>query len=548
LQKNCELGRLGAHLKIGRNERCPCGSGKKYKKCHGGHTGRADAIRQVIQKQTAAERIRQNQQGLGRPIISLRAGDRQVIAVGNTLYHSANWKTFSDFLSDYMKKTLGEAWGAAEIAKPLTERHSILQWYDALCRYQLVTVKERGKVHAAPITGVVACYLGTAYSLYLLNHNVALQHRLVKRLKDPTQFQGAYYELIIANILIRAGFELVLEDETDGETKHCEFAAISKRTKKRYWVEAKMRGVAGLLGRTEKDGTSDPNPMSRLIPHLNAALKKPATDDRLIFIDLNCDPILTEEGKPDWFERVEKRLEQFEQKELSKGQSAYVMVTNLAFHRGLGGPLEGAAVPFGLGIADFNRPGKYRLFEVYKMKRKHIDAHEIGEALLKYPQLPATFDGSLPSEAFHGDRSRVIIGETYYFEGAGKDGGDLIAKVTSASVDEHKKRVMVGTDTGKILSYEMSDAALADYKENLEAYFGRVEASSKKELKTPYELFEWLMAVQKDLKRDVLLERLAAVPGVHTLSDDELLGLYCEGLVAGIEAKKSATPEPPKAT
>ena len=22
--------------KVGRNERCPCGSGKKYKKCHGG--------------------------------------------------------------------------------------------------------------------------------------------------------------------------------------------------------------------------------------------------------------------------------------------------------------------------------------------------------------------------------------------------------------------------------------------------------------------------------------------------------------------------------
>jgi uncharacterized protein YecA (UPF0149 family) len=23
------------HGKVGRNERCPCGSGKKYKKCHG---------------------------------------------------------------------------------------------------------------------------------------------------------------------------------------------------------------------------------------------------------------------------------------------------------------------------------------------------------------------------------------------------------------------------------------------------------------------------------------------------------------------------------
>ena len=85
---------------------------------------------------------------------------------------------------------------------------------------------------------------------------------MVRRLKDPGQFQGAYYELIVANALIRAGFELTLEDQSDGLTKHCEFAAISKRTGTHYWVEAKMRGVSGLLGRTDKDGTSDPNPLS----------------------------------------------------------------------------------------------------------------------------------------------------------------------------------------------------------------------------------------------------------------------------------------------
>lgn len=500
----------------------------------------------MMQKHQAAQRIRENQQGLGRPIISWRVGDRQVVAVGDTIYHSAKWKTFPDFLAHYIKKTLGEAWGNAEIKKPLAERHPILQWYDAFSRYQAATIKEPGKVHEVAMTGVVACYLGTAYSLYLHKHNVALQERLVKRLKDPTQFQGAYYELIVANILIRSGFDLALEDETDGETKHCEFAAVSKRTKKRYWVEAKMRAVTGLLGRTEKDGTSDPNPTSRMIPHLNNALKKPAIDDRLIFIDLNTDPILTQEGKPDWFERVVKRLEQFEQKELPEGQSAYVMVTNMPFHRALDRPILGAALPFGVGISDFNRPGNYRLSEAHRLKQKHIDAYDVGDALMKYPQLPSTFDGSLPSEAFHGDKSRVLIGETYHFDGVGEGGTGLIAEVTSACIDEKNKKVMIGTDSGRILSFDMSDAALADYKANPDAYFGRLERSSNKKLETPFELFEWLMAAQNDLKREVLLERLKDLPGRDALSDGELLAFYCERLVGGMERMKQQKPEPPK--
>jgi len=34
-----------------------------------------------------------------------------------------------DFLSDYVKQTLGGDWGNAEIAKPLSERHPVMQWY-----------------------------------------------------------------------------------------------------------------------------------------------------------------------------------------------------------------------------------------------------------------------------------------------------------------------------------------------------------------------------------------------------------------------------------
>ncbi|MFZ0853221.1 MAG: SEC-C domain-containing protein, partial [Hyphomicrobiaceae bacterium] len=286
---------------IGRNVPCPCGSGRKYKHCHGRHTvepAAAIEVRQVMQEYAAAERIRQMQQGRGRPIVSVKLKDHQMVAVGNTVHFSKTWKAFPDFLSAYIKTKLGPEWGNAEIAKPLAVRHPLMQWYDAYCRYQKETIKRPGEMHSAEITGVVACYLGLAYALYLLAHNVELQDRLIKRLRNVGNFQGAYYELMVASILIRAGFKLTLEDETDPGAKHCEFAAVAEKTGKKYWVEAKMRSVNGLLGRTTADGGADGDALGRLIPHLNNALAKPAKDERLIFIDVNAPPVFDKQGKP----------------------------------------------------------------------------------------------------------------------------------------------------------------------------------------------------------------------------------------------------------
>ena len=269
--------------------------------------------------------------------------------------------------------------------------------------------------------------------------------------------------------------------------------------------------------------------------HLNAAFKKPAKDDRLIFIDINGEPKPTKdgEGAPAWIDRAVKRLEQYEMNELPEGEDAYVFVTNLPFHRMLNEPLSIAGVPVGVGIADFNRPGNYRLSEAHRLKQKHIDAYDIADALLKYPQLPTTFDGSLPSEAIHGDKSRVVIGETYHFDGINGDG--LIAKVMTATVNKSKKQVLIGTDSGAILSYPMSDAALADYKANPDAYFGRLELSSNKPINNIFDLFEWLMKTHQHLTRDVLLQRLAQTPGIQTMTDDELRALYCKGMAGAFQ-------------
>ncbi len=78
--------------KVGRNQPCPCGSGKKYKKCHGGLAAAPnpfapspERIKHVLEQAKAAQRIREAQQGLGKPIISAKSHGHQLVAVGNRI-------------------------------------------------------------------------------------------------------------------------------------------------------------------------------------------------------------------------------------------------------------------------------------------------------------------------------------------------------------------------------------------------------------------------------------------------------------------------------
>ena len=183
--------------KIGRNQLCPCGSGKKFKRCCGSLVRNAASLSpsmrdmsHLLERTQAQERVREAQQGRGRPIISTKVGDHTLVAVGKEVHWGTDWKTFPDFLLSYIKRKLDPAWGNAEIAKPLADRHPIMQWYDALCRYQRATIKSPGEVSGAEVTGLVACYLGLAYGLYLLDRNVELQDRLIRRLKDPPTFRA----------------------------------------------------------------------------------------------------------------------------------------------------------------------------------------------------------------------------------------------------------------------------------------------------------------------------------------------------------------------
>ena len=84
-------------------------------------------------------------------------------------------------------------------------------------------------------------YFTFAYDLFTVQDNGRLDARLIERLKNCDQFQGARHELFAEATCLRAGFSIEHEDETDGLTRHAEFTATHKASGQRVSVEAKSK-------------------------------------------------------------------------------------------------------------------------------------------------------------------------------------------------------------------------------------------------------------------------------------------------------------------
>jgi SEC-C motif-containing protein len=308
--------------KVGRNDPCPCGSGRKFKKCCIGlrivdqrrektSIDQAELLREhrrVMEDFERRKRDHATTYGYVRPVISTIVGDTRFVAVGSTVHWSKTWKTVPDFLSEYIKRTLGEEWGTAEIRKPLADRHPILQWYDSLCRLQ-----ERNKASlnsAGLYTGVkdgpTAAYYQLAYDLYVLADHQKLQERIIERLKRSDQFQGARYELSAATHCIRAGFDLEHEDETDRSTKHPEFVAQHIATGQKIAVEAKSRHRPGVLG---QPGEMQEEPKAAVRRILKRALEKSPPHPYAVFVDLNLPPTeVSDIREVPWIQELQREL------------------------------------------------------------------------------------------------------------------------------------------------------------------------------------------------------------------------------------------------
>ncbi len=383
--------------KIGRNEPCPCGSNVKFKKCHGSLRLTQELNENIAQNLNEAEAKRilaQQQQGLGNPIVSTLHNNQRIVAVANKVYWSTKWKSFHDFLVDYLKIVLGSDWGNQELKKPLEKRHQILQWYDALCKHQQKNITTPGEVHILPTIGAVDAYIHLAYNLYLLAHNQPgdepsnkLQQILINRLKHPDEFPGAYYETYVYAMLIKAGFAIELEDQRSGRSTHVECIATCKESGKKYSVEAKSIRREGTLGVSKNYTSKDLK--SSIRTQLIKSLRKESSDTRIIFIDVNLptEVIKTESAKqPSWIQIALAATNEVESIKINGGDSdpAYVFYTNHPAHYHKEEPFGSAIFATGLKFSDFGHGKLHKsLIEQYNAEKKHLDIVSLFESMKK---------------------------------------------------------------------------------------------------------------------------------------------------------------------
>lgn len=515
--------------KIGRNDKCPRGSGRKYKKCHLGKESEfiMDRENQIFQQMQAKEFQRKEQQGLGREIISADFQGHKFVAIGSHLMRSKTWKTFHDFLNDYIKNVLGSDWGKEELKKEFKERHPVLQWYQYYCELQQKNKPKSDEVVSVPHIGASIAYFGLAYNLYLLQHNEGIQKELIRRVKlnDKGNFFGALYETYVAAHFIKAGFELEFENELDGSSSHCEFTAIHKETGRRFSVEAKV--VA-----PKKKGKPS------VVAKLNDALKKEAKHQRIVFVDIGKPAGTFEEAK-ELLLRAAESLRELETVPRLNGQNlpqAYVIITNNSFWHDLQGQnFKFAALGEGFKIPGFKNDYKGTIRDGLIEREKHKEVLGLIDSMAKHQEIPVTFDGKNPALAFNqvsDDNPPLLIGDRYLVP---SDKGDVVGILRHVFVDEKKKLAIGAYDIEEgrsiMLSCPLSDVELAAYKKHPNTFFGQIQPKTK--IDDPLEFYDWLYNCYRNAPKERLLEFMSNYPNkaeLEKLSQEELLKLYCEGV------------------
>ncbi len=532
--------------KTGRNDPCPCGSEKKFKKCclnkTTPETYSAVSVKPIpfseappellkaIQEQKVLDEQMIAQQGRGRPIISTEYRGRRLVEIGGEIFDAGESKTFHDVLPKYLLSILENEWIKVELKKELSERHPILQWHESMVKYQKENFKVPGKIQSVSMTGAMYALLGLAYNLYLLAHNSELQNRLINRLKHKDHFIGAHYEIYVAACFIKAGFEIVLEDEEDPTSSHCEFIATHKVSGRKFSLEAKAR----ILGK--KSAT--------ISNQLYNALKKDAAHERIIFIDINMPEQATDFQSTKWMQEASKDLRQAEIRLKVNGNPAppaYVFLTNQPNHYDLENIGSGREIlAEGYKIPDWKVDTSFSdLREAINSRDRHKEVFDLFDSLKEHNKIPATFDGEIPEFAFGGkalNDQRLIVGKKYIIPD--ENGKETVGTLLDPLVREENGKYIVYANyelqNGKqvLCKNELSESEIAAYKQHPDTFFG-IYKQQKRVAKDPLDLYDFFYASFLNTSKEKLLELMKNYLNYDDLlnmSQEELAKLYCEGL------------------
>lgn len=316
-------------MKIGRNDPCPCGSGKKYKKCcflkekqHSTPITRPPTVpKEVIdyfRRQSAKKKALESMGIYINYVTPIIFKGKKVWGIGSKVYYNRPPnETFHQFIIDILRITLGKEWWDDELKLPTEKRHFILKCFlkfnEWLTRESVKREKVSKEIWAAKPDGWSKSLLALAFDVCSLIHTLQLPEHLLKRLKNKNEYQGARYEIAIAAMFARLGCNIKFLDEKEKLTvKHCEFIATHQKTGVSIAVEVKSRHRAGVL---HAPGVKDEEKLLKgdVKRLLNRALKQnPGNMPFMIFIDINSPPT---PGKriedKQWFKDIKKMMKSY---------------------------------------------------------------------------------------------------------------------------------------------------------------------------------------------------------------------------------------------
>lgn len=530
--------------KVGRNAPCPCGNGKKFKKCHGAPKeasvkrppGPPQEVFEALMRRAQAKQAQTvRQQGHGRPIVSNEFKGTRFVVVGKEVAYGP-WKIFPDFLLHYVRARLGFEWGEAEKGKPELERHPFVRWWEVFGAQRERHTTSADGINTMPMYGAASAVLGLAYDLYTIEHNAedeqatASFQRMLARLRIADQFMGARHEARAAGMLLRAGFKLAWEDEhvrQDGG--HGEFVATFPETGRSFWVECKMR-------QPEREDAR-----FRYTHLVSEALQKATDLERLVFVELayNGAPLNEETGG--WAGIAVNQLRTLEQQPTSL-PAALVVLTNFPEHWQLDQPMAGTGVVMeGFGTDRYRMGQEEELLAAIEVKERNREIEFLWTSLQKHLSTPITFDGSLPG--VDPDR-QLVLGRSYPLP----DG--QLGVLEEATVVEQWKQAacfMRRADGTRIMvNIDLSEDELDAWKRHPDTFFGELRPHHPP-AKNAMDLYEFFHSSYVNTPKERLLEFMAHhhnLAELRGLPQPELAKRYAYALTAAV-VKDAPAPAPP---
>ena len=449
----------------------------------------------------AKEKVRLQQQGHGKPIISVEHGGYRLVAVGSAVHWNQNWRVFHDFLFDFLKQSLGVEWGAN--SQKSNSPHPLFRW---LAKAQAFTTKYaqgQGEVKTGPVVGFMSCILNLAYALYLIAHHDTIPKRLLRRLRDPVTFMPAYYETLVGAALAVAGFEIRNAETKVTGNPTPEFRARSKVSGKIFEVEAKRkeRWTASTDDLSSDEFRLE---LERYVRRqiYNASRKR--LKNPVFWFELSI-PTVNSESEWRSIAALTKTIVADAVTMTVDEQPvapAYIVITNHTFLANEDSPHVGVfALLETVHIDDYPFSRPMELEEALEGYDKHRDVFWMMDAWRIAQDIPVTFDGSPPELLSPDGRPQKIVQIGDVIRVPDQDGKDISVRVEEVcSVGDHVMLAVhdEATQRRMIISYPLTDNEAKAASRYTDAVFGKSNASRKLREDDPFDLYDWLLNAYAD--------------------------------------------------